>query len=139
MSMPPPPSGPQGPWSPQGPQSPQGFLPQPGYQPPGYQPYGGMQPAPVGNSGMAIASLVLSLVGVIPCFWFFQVPGLLGVIFGFVGMKQTAENRQRGRGMAIAGLVIGIILVVACVAFWIWAATSGNCYRDGNTWRCVAN
>ena len=76
-----------------------------GYQPPpGYQPYaGGPAPMPT-NSGMAIASMVLSLVGVIPCFWGLQIPGLLGLIFGFVGLNQTKDGARRGRGMAIAGL-----------------------------------
>ena len=142
MSMPPPPSNPQGPWSPQGPQGqpgPQGFPPQPGYQPPGYQPYGGMQQVPPTKSGMAIASLVLSLVGLIPCFWLIQVPGLLGMIFGFVGLGQTKDNARPGRGMAVAGLIIGILLLVGCVAFWIYFATNANCYRDGTTWRCIAD
>ncbi len=109
-----------------------------GYQPPpGYQPYGAGGPAPMPtNSGMAIASMVLSLVGLIPCFWLFQVPGLLGLIFGFVGLNQTKDGARRGRGMAIAGLVIGIILVVLAVLLWVYFATSDNCYRDGGTWKC---
>ena len=135
MSMPPPPPGPPNPQGPQGYQPP-GYQP-PGYQPPGYQPYG-MQPAPQANSGMAVASLVLSLVGLIPCFWFFQVPGLLGTIFGFVGMKQTGNDAQRGRGMAIAGVVIGLILLAACVAFWIYVFANGNCHRVGGRWYCNA-
>jgi len=93
-------------------------------------------PAPVNNSGMAVAALVLSLVGLIPCFWVVQVPGLLGVVFGAVGLGQTKDDKQRGRGMAIAGIVIGIVLVVACSVFWIWLATTDNCYRDGSTFRC---
>jgi len=96
-----------------------------------------MQPAPTGNAGMAVASLVLSLVGVLPCFWLVQIPGLLGIIFGFVGLKQTKDNVRRGRGMAIAGLVIGIVIVVACIAFWIYFATNADCYRDGTEWKCV--
>lgn len=110
-----------------------------GYQPPpGYQPYGG-PPAIPANSGMAVASLVLSLVGIIPCFWLFQVPGLLGVIFGFVGLGQTKDNARRGRGMAIAGLVVGFVLLALCAIVWIYFATSGNCHRVGGTWRCTTN
>ena len=51
-----------------------------------------------GRSGMAVASFVCSLVGLIPCFWLLQVMGLLGVIFGFIGLKQT----KNGRAMAAA-------------------------------------
>ena len=91
------------------------------------------------NSGMAIAAMVLSLVGIIPCFWLFQVPGLLGVIFGFVGLGQTKDNARRGRGMAIAGLVVGFVLLALCAIVWIYFATSGNCHRVGGTWRCTTN
>jgi hypothetical protein len=87
---------------------------------------------------MAIASLVLSLVGVIPCFWALQIPGLLGFIFGIIGLRQTSGGARGGRGMAIAGLVIGIILLVICIAFWLYVATSGDCEFDDGQFRCVA-
>jgi Na+/proline symporter len=116
------------------PSGPGGFQP-----PPGYQSYSGQPMTPQGNSGMAVASMVLSLVGIIPCFFALQIPGLLGVIFGFVGLKQTKDGARKGRGMAIAGLVIGIILLVICAAVWIYFLTSDSCYRDGSTWRCTSN
>ena len=125
MSTPPPPAN--------LPSGPGGFQP-----PPGYQSYSGQPMAPQGNSGMAIASMVLSLVGIIPCFWALQIPGLLGVIFGFVGLKQTKDNARKGRGMAIAGLVIGIILVIIFAAVWIYFLTSDNCRRDGTSWTCTS-
>ena len=90
-----------------------------------------------GNSGMAIASLVCSLVGVIPCFWLFQIPGLLGTIFGFIGLKQTKSGERGGRSMAVAGTIIGIILVIACVGFWIYFATNADCVRTGNSFDCT--
>jgi hypothetical protein len=34
------------------------------------------------------------------------------IILGAIGMKQTAERGQRGRGMAMAGLILGILGVV---------------------------
>ena len=124
MSTPPPPA----------PSGPGGFQP-----PAGYQPYTGQSMQNNSNSRMAIASLVLSLVGIIPCFWGFQIPGLLGVIFGFVGLSQTKNNARRGRGMAIAGLVIGIILIVIAVAVWAYLLTSDDCVRDGFEFVCVSN
>jgi uncharacterized membrane protein len=90
-----------------------------------------------GNSGMAIASLVCSLVGVVPCFWLFQIMGLLGTIFGFVGLKQTKSGERGGRGMAMAGVIIGIVLVVACVIFWIYFAANSDCRRVGNRFDCT--
>ena len=94
---------------------------QPGYgQPPYGQPgYGGYQPVPLvppppKTNGMAIASLVLSLVGLVPCFWFLPVPALLGVIFGHVAMSQLkkAGPAAKGKGLAVAGLIIGYVLLV---------------------------
>jgi len=98
-----------------------------------------MPPAAPRNSSMAVAGLVLSLVGLVPCFWIFQLPGLLGAIFGAVGLSQTKDGTQRGRGMAVAGLVIGLLLVVGCGAFWIWLARSGNCQRNGSQWECFTD
>jgi uncharacterized membrane protein len=63
--------------------------------------------APV--SGMAVASLVLGLIGA----GLFFVPGLgivssiLAIIFGFVGISQTSRKVRRGQGMAIAGVILG--------------------------------
>ena len=134
MSIPPPPPSdsfpPQPPgWQPGAPLPP---------QPPGFQlyPAGAPIPAKPGNSGMAIASFVCSLVGLVPCFWLFQIMGLLGVIFGFVGLKQTKNGERGGRGLALAGVIIGIILLVVCVAVWIYLVGSGNCVRTGNSFDC---
>lgn len=96
-------------------------------------------PAKRTNSGMAIAGMVCSLVGLIPCFWLFQIPGLLGTIFGFVGLKQTKSGERGGRGMAIAAVVIGIVLLVMCVAFWIYFANNAECVRNGNRFDCTTN
>ena len=93
-------------------------------------------PMKQGNSGMAIASLVCSLVGIIPCFWGIQVMGLLGTIFGFIGLKQTKNGQRGGRGMAIAGVIIGIILLLVFAASWIYIAT-GDCVRTRNSVVCT--
>jgi hypothetical protein len=132
MSMPPPP--PSDPF----PQPPGSSFPP---QPPGFQVYPAGAPMPMkrGNSGMAVASLVCSLVGVIPCFWVFQIMGLLGTIFGFVGLKQTKSGERGGRGLAVAGVTIGIILVLACIAFWIYFATNADCVRVGNRFECTTD
>jgi uncharacterized membrane protein len=69
---------------------------------------------------MAIAALVLGLVGLIPCA--FGIPALLGVIFGFVGRNQIAKSNgtKKGSGMALAGIILGIIGIVFTVAFIAW-------------------
>jgi hypothetical protein len=70
----------------------------------------------------------------------FPVPALLGVIFGVVSRGQINRNPgAKGKGLAIAGLVIGIVFLVIGVIFWIYVATSDDCYRDGSTFRCVSD
>lgn len=152
--MPPPPGNNPPPYQPGGfpGQQPQGFpgqqpgypggFPgqQPGYPgqiPIGYQPYGQPPVGPEKTNGLSIASLVLSLVNVIPCFWFLPIPAVLGVIFGFVSRGQMSkQSTTKGKGMAIAGIVIGLVFVALGAIFWIYVATSNNCYRNGNSFRC---
>lgn len=70
--------------------------------PPGYgQPY---QPAPQRTNGFAVASLVCSLLGFCIAF----IGGLLGIIFGVLGL-QSAKKTGSGRGLALSGLIIGIV------------------------------
>lgn len=132
---PPPPSGPFGPegsptpygQQPPGPSSP--FGPRSPILPaPGYQPYGFQQAATQGTSGMAVASLVCSIVGLFLC----GVPAILGVIFGAIGMGQTKDNARPGRGLAIAGLVVGILVVLFWGTIWaVIAASDDGCVHFG--------
>lgn len=87
---------------------------------------------------MAIAGFVLSLVGLIPCFWFWflQAPAVLGTIFSVLGLK-AAKAGKKGRGLAIAGLVIGIIGILVAVAITLYVYTSDNCVVDGLSFECV--
>jgi hypothetical protein len=94
-------------WQPQyAPGQPYGAAP--GWAP-GYQPYG--YPQPSTTNGFAVASLVCSIV----LSWLFGVGGVLGVVFGIIGIKQCARQGERGRGIAIAGIVLGGI----AIAFWL--------------------
>ncbi|MGD9704230.1 MAG: DUF4190 domain-containing protein [Acidimicrobiia bacterium] len=117
--------------------------PPPNYNPPpppGYTAYSAAN-VPQKTNGMSIASLVLSLVGVIPCFWGLQVPGLLGVIFGLVGRSQIKKSNgtQKGKGLAIAGLTVGIVLLVICAVVWAYIIFSGDCEFDGGTLSCQSS
>ena len=99
---------------------------QPGYAQPGYDqnaagPYGYPQAgygavgygAPVGvpgTNGMSIAALVCGLTGFL-C----GITAILAIIFGFIGLSQTKQRGQNGRGMAIAGIILGALWVVAVI------------------------
>jgi Domain of unknown function (DUF4190) len=90
------------------------------YYPP--MPSGGQPAMPRSTNGLSVASLVCSIAGIVP--FFFGVPCILGVIFGFVsrGQIKRSHGAQGGEGLALAGIIIGFcligifILVVSLVA-----------------------
>jgi hypothetical protein len=47
--------------------------------------------------------------------WLFGIGGVLGVVFGIIGLKQCARQGENGRGLAIAGIVIGGLVI----GFWV--------------------
>ncbi len=90
-------------------EQPEQYPPPPQYGvPAGYVPappvYGGY-PQPPGGSGLAIASLVCGIVGLL-FLWFILSP--LAIIFGGIGISK-AKKGASGKGMATAGLVLGIV------------------------------
>ena len=122
----------QGPEPPQGPPpgSPdpgtppwqQSFPPpgQPPSAPPGHWPVGaapGQPPTPQSTNGFAIPALVFGLIPVLP----------LGIVFGFVALRQIKRSGQAGRGMAIAGIVLsgvwGIVIALVIATIVLTEAT----------------
>lgn len=95
-----------------------GARPVPSPAPPAYPPfaYQGATARQARNSGLAVASLVLGLLGL--C----GIGSILAIIFGAVAIRQIDESNGAltGKGMAKAGLVLGIIWL-AILAIW-WAA-----------------
>lgn len=125
----PPPPGGQPPPPPGGfpPQGPGGAPPPPGYVPFGAAPQGGRQR----TNGLAVASLVLGIVGIILCFFF--IPWILAIIFGAIGIKQCNDDPSyTGKGLAIAGLVLG--LVGAVLVLLIVTTGEFNFDNNFNSW-----
>jgi len=60
------------------------------------------------SNGFCVASLVLGIIGLIPCT--FLIPAILAIIFGIIGYNQVTKggSEGRGRGMAIAGIILGV-------------------------------
>lgn len=93
------------PYQPQQPPPPYAPYPQP-------PPYGYPYPPPRPTNGMAIAAMVVGIVGA--C----NPIGVLGLIFGMIAKRQIRENGEGGDGFATAGIVLGWI-GVASVVFWV--------------------
>jgi hypothetical protein len=94
-----------------------------------YSPYGtppGGGPYAVGGqtNGLAIASLVCSVAGVIPLF--FGISCVVGIILGFVALGQIKRTGQQGRGLAIAGIAVGFALIAIFLLIITIAVTSAH-------------
>jgi hypothetical protein len=95
---------------------PPGYGP-PNYGPPGYGPpsypapypggYGFPDAAQSGTNGLAIASLIASLAGVLCC-----LISIVGIVLGVVALNQIKQTRQGGYGLAVAGIVVGSITLL---------------------------
>ena len=97
---------------------PAGAVPPPGTPPPppvpaatyptyaSPSPYGG-QPVRQPQNGLGVAALVLSILGIAGCIPF--IGGILGIVFGILGMKNADRSIATNKGMAKAGLIIGIV------------------------------
>ena len=93
-----------------------------------YSPYGA-PPGPAYGpaqhaNGLAIASLVCSAAGVIP--FFFGIPCVVGIVLGFVALRQIKGTGQvqQGRGLAIAGIAIGFSLIAIFILIVSLVATA---------------
>ncbi|WP_053175718.1 DUF4190 domain-containing protein [Nonomuraea sp. SBT364] len=102
-----------------------------GQQPPsggpyGYPPqYGGPVP-PRPTSGMAVASLVLGIVGLLFC----GLTSIPGAIVGHIAMARIKRTGEEGQSMAMGGLVTSYITIVLWLILWIffgglWLAVFG--------------
>lgn len=95
----------------------------PASNPMGAAPQGGMPIAPP-TSGLAIASLVLGIIGLIACYvnGLFAIPA---VICGHMALKRTGDPQKPvgGRGMAIAGLVMGYLGILLQIFFAVVIGT----------------
>jgi len=102
----------------------------------------GFTPVPP-NNGMAVASLVLSCVGIVP--FLFGIPCILGIIFGFVARSQIRNSPvpQQGSGLALAGIIVGFSLIVLFILVVVLIAAFGNngtsCVGSGASQFCTTN
>lgn len=75
---------------------------------------------------MAVASLVLGIVGLVPLVLFNLPLSILAVVFGFVARGQIAASggRQGGSGLALAGILCGAIGLVFSL-LWLFVIGIG--------------
>ncbi|MFZ1163530.1 DUF4190 domain-containing protein [Mycobacterium sp.] len=115
-----PPAGPPyGGYPPAPPGGPIGYGGPPAYPGP-YDPYQAYQASPYQTNGLAVTSLVSSIVGALSSFMcLIGVPiTIVGIVVGVVALNQVKRTNQQGRGLAIAGIAIGAAaLTLEFIAF----------------------
>lgn len=80
------------------------------------------QPRP-GPSGLSIASLVLGIIGMIPCLSVFFAP--LALIFGIISLV-LAKQSHRPKGLAIAGTALGGAAILIFVGLMVFSYVSSK-------------
>jgi hypothetical protein len=97
---------------------------EPQYTPAGYQTPHPELPPPTGVSGLAIASLILGVIGAIP----------ISVILGIAALSQIRRSNRTGRGMAVVGLILsGVWLAAICTVLAIAFAMDASRTSGGDT------
>lgn len=66
--------------------------------------------APPKTSGMAVASLVLGVLGLLTC----GVTALVGLILGIIALIKVKDNKDtlKGDGIALAGIIVSIVFLL---------------------------
>lgn len=86
----------------------------------GPQPYGQVQaPPPPPGYGFPPAQQKTNTMSILGLVFAFLIP-LLGIVFSAIGLKQTRERGEGGRGLAVAGLIISIIFTLIWVLLWVF-------------------
>lgn len=75
------------------------------------------QPPTTGKTnGLAVVSLVFSILGIFP----------LGAVFGFMALSQIRNRGDSGRGFALAGLTLSGIEALACAGAVVFVLAAGG-------------
>jgi hypothetical protein len=99
---------------------------------------------PPRSSGMAIASMVLSIIGILTACFLVGVPlALVGMILGIVAVGQINKRPRElgGKGFAITGIIVGAIgfLPVGALVIAILLPSFGRARELSNRGYCAAN
>ncbi|MFN2540199.1 MAG: DUF4190 domain-containing protein [Mycobacteriales bacterium] len=77
------------------------------------------------RNGLGVAALVLGISAIL-CGWFLVVPGILAIVFGFIGRARAKRQEATNGGVALAGIITGAIGLVAAVLFWAFVIANAS-------------
>ncbi len=72
------------------------------------------------TNGFAVAGFVISLVSLLCCGGF----SWLGLIFSIVGLVNSKNMNNEGKGLAIAGIVISSIFLILAIVLYAFGITA---------------
>ncbi|TYQ14914.1 UNVERIFIED_CONTAM: uncharacterized protein DUF4190 [Acetivibrio alkalicellulosi] len=94
----------------------------------------GMRPTPAKTNGLAIASLVLGILGILLlcCFYIGVIPGIIAIVLSFLAKSKIRESdgTETGNGLATAGLIMGIATIALAIVFLVISLVLGNNYQE---------
>lgn len=103
-------------------------------QPPVQQVYVQYAPRP-SNNALAVAGLILSIVGLVLALipilglFLFWVPSLLGIIFGFIGISTANRLNGLNKLQALWAIILGFAAGPAGLIFTMVLAAAGSAAR----------
>jgi predicted Zn finger-like uncharacterized protein len=92
---------------------------------------GGGAPRSGGSNGLAIAGMVLGIVGVV-LVWIPCIGQILAIVLGIVGAALSgiglaqANKSGNGKGMALTGLITSILAILVAILYWAYIAFMVN-------------
>ena len=92
---------------------PEGYPAPDGYHAPG------APPRHTATNTMAIASLVISVLGLVP--YCGGILSIVGITLGAVALSQIKETRQKGYGLAVGGMIVGVGTLIVSLILTLFA------------------
>lgn len=77
------------------------------------------------TSGLAVASLVLGIIGAVGGWCMFAIPCLVAILLGHLALAETKTGQKAGHGMAVAGLVLGYVFGAPWLLLAFWSVLGG--------------
>ena len=95
------------------------------------------------TSGMAIASFVLGVIGIVSWWMGGFVISILAIIFGIIGLREVKRSPDEvtGYGLALAGFILGVVtlamgviamIFVGIFTWHIWKEIYREIYHEIN-------
>lgn len=103
---------------------------------PGLPPYSSQLSQPAGTSGLAIASLVLGILGFFSC----GITSIIGLILGIIAIAQGKKRSGSVGGVALAGTIVSALFILMLpFSFAMFLPALAKARQRALTIQCVNN